>query len=255
MRTVVVIALVLSSATVAYAQQTTSTAAVGLPLPPIGLPLPPIGLSAPELTTPPPPRRPGGKPQRPHVTPIVIFGPTYGWGLDPWQLSPTPGVIASPPSEPVMDLPNVAVGDSGRELGTLQLEIKPADAQLYVDGEFVGTWSDLAGQLELAPGTHRIEIRARRHEALAFDARITAGQTITYRGELTRVQEQPATATKPPSLTPPKNRPATQAPSKPARNQTFYLIPGCYLGNIPPDQVKLPAGCDLTRMITHTPQD
>ena len=254
MRTAVAIVLVLSSAAATYAQQTPSTAAVGLPLPPIGLPLPPIGLSAPEPTPPPPARRPGGRPQRPHVTPIVIFGPTYGWGLDPWQLSPAPGMVASPPAEAVMDLPTVDAGNSGREVGTLRLEIKPADAQLYVDGEFVGTWSDLAGQLELAPGAHRIEIRAPRHEALAFDARITAGQAITYRGELTRVQERPAAATRP-SLSPPqKDRPLTTAPPQPARSQTFYLIPGCYLGNIPPDQVKLPANCDLTRMITHTPQ-
>jgi hypothetical protein len=144
--------------------------------------------------------------------------------------------------------------DSVREFGTLQLEVKPRDAQLYVDGEFVGTWSDVAGQLELAPGTHRIEIRAPNHEAHTFDARITAGHTITYRSELTRLPDRPAPARKPLSSAPSdKSGPPERATR--AASQTFYLIPGCYLGNIPPDQVKLPAGCDLTRMITHTPQE
>ena len=255
MRTVLAIVLVLSSAAAASAQQTTPTTAIGLPLPPIGLPLPPIGLSPAETTQPPPPRRLGGRPHRPRVTPIVIFGPTYGWGLDPWQLSAAPGMIASPPPQPETYSPTVDTGDSRRELGTLRLEVSPRDAQLYVDGEFVGTWSDLAGQLELTAGTHRIEIRAPRHEALAFDVRITRGQTITYRGELTRVQERPVQATKPPASPAEKERSSTQTPRTAAPAQTFYLIPGCYLGNIPPDQVKLPARCDLTRMITHTPRD
>jgi hypothetical protein len=31
---------------------------------------------------------------------------------------------------------------------------------------------------------------------------------------------------------------------------TFYVIPGCYAGNLPPNPGRLPRGCDLTRLRT-----
>jgi hypothetical protein len=40
----------------------------------------------------------------------------------------------------------------------------------------------------------------------------------------------------------------------PTGSRTMYVIPGCYLGNVPPDQDRLPAGCDISRMKTHAPQ-
>ena len=33
---------------------------------------------------------------------------------------------------------------------------------------------------------------------------------------------------------------------------TGYVIPGCYIGNVPPQEAGLPAGCDLGRLITIT---
>ena len=33
----------------------------------------------------------------------------------------------------------------------------------------------------------------------------------------------------------------------------MYLIPGCYMGNVPPQEVKLPAGCDASRVTTIKP--
>ena len=39
----------------------------------------------------------------------------------------------------------------------------------------------------------------------------------------------------------------------PAGSRTLYVIPGCYLGNVLPDKDRLPAGCDISRMKTHTP--
>ncbi len=40
----------------------------------------------------------------------------------------------------------------------------------------------------------------------------------------------------------------------PTGSRTFYVIPGCYLGNVPPEKDRLPAGCDISRMTTHAPQ-
>jgi hypothetical protein len=34
---------------------------------------------------------------------------------------------------------------------------------------------------------------------------------------------------------------------------TFYYIPGCYMGNVPPSQVTLPANCDPKQVITRKP--
>jgi hypothetical protein len=176
----------------------------------------------------------------------VFFGAPYAFGVDPALQSKSPGMIApSPVEEPPPPPPT----------GFLRLEIEPSEiAQVFVDGEYVGTPADLNGELELAPGTRRLEVRARGYEPLDVDVRIVAGRTIAYRetlnravgpGEAGKVDPIPSTPTSP-------IRPT--GPTAPSPRTTFYLIPGCYLGNVHPDLVKLPEGCDLSRMITHTPQ-
>jgi hypothetical protein len=143
--------------------------------------------------------------------------------------------------------------------GILRLDVEPADiAQVFVDGEFVGTPHDTGGELELTPGRRQVEIRAPGYETLVFDVRIVAGRTITYRETLNRPVPPGGTGGpgsenkaggKPDAV--PTSPAGSTSPTPP--KTTFYLIPGCYLGNVHPDQIKLPAGCDLSRMITHTP--
>lgn len=235
---------------IAAAQQTSAQTAmpmpsIGLPLPTIGLPLPPIGLDTsldlPATPVTPVPGQPDGRRHRPA---IVIFGAPYAFGVHPALQLPAPGMIApdpyqEPPPEPTT--------------GTLRLDVEPSDvAQVFVDGEFVGTPDDLGGELELLPGRRQIEIRAPGYEALVFDVRITAGRTITYEGRLQRLT--PAAPGKPNEPQPNVPSPVPSATAPQAKTgDTFYLIPGCYLGNVPPDQVKLPAGCDLSKLITHKP--
>jgi hypothetical protein len=221
---------------------------IGLPLPPIGLPLPPIGLDTSRdrpvgHVTPAPP--PSGRGRHFPQPTIVIFGAPYAFGVDPALQSTTPGLIApsvvdeGPPPPPPM--------------GILRLDVEPAAlAQVFVDGEFVGTPADLDGRLELAPGTWRIEIRARGYEAIAFDVRIVEGRTITYRETLNKAGGAGKADALAPIPTSPTSPTSLTSPTSP--RTTFYLIPGCYLGNVHPDLVKLPEGCDLSRMITHTPQ-
>ena len=63
----------------------------------------------------------------------------------------------------------------------------PEDAEVYVDGYFVGVVDDYNGafqRLNLAAGTHRIEFRANGYETLNLDVRIEPRETITYKGEL-----------------------------------------------------------------------
>ena len=40
--------------------------------------------------------------------------------------------------------------------------------------------------LTIAPGAHRIEIRAAGYQTMAFDVEIVAGQVIPYRGDMQR---------------------------------------------------------------------
>jgi hypothetical protein len=201
---------------------------IGLPLPPIGLPLPPLGLQPPQETPPLDSRHP------PHVGPpfwprhpIVFFGAPYAWGIDESLQSPTPGVIASPVEE-----------RARAASGYLRLEVEPEHlVQIFLDGEYVGTPADYAGEIPMAPGSWRVELRAPGYDTVSFDVRISPDRTVTYRGALV-----------PSPLSPP---PAS--PSTPPADTTFYLIPGCYMGNVPPDRVKLPPGCDPSRVIIHKP--
>jgi hypothetical protein len=71
--------------------------------------------------------------------------------------------------------------------GGVSFEISPSDAQVFVDGDYVGTVDQFGPQtepLQLSPGRHRIELRAQGMRPTAFDTTITAGQVIPYRGTL-----------------------------------------------------------------------
>ena len=42
-------------------------------------------------------------------------------------------------------------------------------------------------------------------------------------------------------------------PYVPSGDRTMYLIPGCYLGNVSPVNLKLPANCDIRKLATYVP--
>ena len=75
--------------------------------------------------------------------------------------------------------------------GALRLKIKPRDAEVYVDGFFVGVVDDFDGmfqKLHIESGTHRIEVRASGYETLTVEVRITPDHATTYQGELKRIK-------------------------------------------------------------------
>jgi hypothetical protein len=111
--------------------------------------------------------------------------------------------------------------------GWLELRLAPATAQVYVDGYYVGEVSDFnqPGGRAVEPGPHRIELRASGYQASAFDVYLQPDQSVTYREDLRLVGGGAASS-------------AT----------TFYVIAGCYLGSVPPDQAGLPPGCDAGRV-------
>jgi len=71
--------------------------------------------------------------------------------------------------------------------GGIRLEVKPNNANVYVDGFFAGIVDDFDNafqKLKLSPGPHRIDMRAPEHAPLAVDVMIQEGFTITYTGQL-----------------------------------------------------------------------
>ena len=230
---------------------------------PIGLPLPPIGLGLPRIGFPPPespaPRgrfgrsnftfgHEGGRFLRRAPT-IVYFLPTYDYPYSyesyPYPISSFPYPLEELSERGTMTFePHVPpVSDAVPRLsGTLRMEVKPAGPHpAYIDGAYVGTLDDYNSELNLEPGRHSVEIRGPGFEPLTFDVSIQAGRSITYRGALKAAAGDAAREVR------------EAAPAEALPPTVIYFIPGCYLGNVPPAQVKLPAKCDLSQLITTKP--
>ena len=79
--------------------------------------------------------------------------------------------------------------DDGRPMGGLQLDVEPRRALVYVDGRYVGIVGAFSGyyqHLELAAGSHLIELLAQDYEPLSAEVVVTPGRTTTFRGSLSR---------------------------------------------------------------------
>jgi hypothetical protein len=117
--------------------------------------------------------------------------------------------------------------------GSLILRVQPGSAQVWVDGYYVGSADDFDGSprtLALDAGPHTIELDEPAHETVRFEVKTVSNEPIIYRRALTRV-----------SIAVPAPIPSTSTP--------VFLIPGCYLGNVPPKDAGLPATCDLSRAV------
>jgi hypothetical protein len=110
---------------------------------------------------------------------------------------PYPAPYATP-SYPATGYPNspaqapqssVSVSPGQEQYGGISFEITPADAEIYVDGSYMGRVSDFSPTsqpLTLNPGVHRVEVRAAGYRSLAYDVTITAGQVVPFQGSLPR---------------------------------------------------------------------
>jgi hypothetical protein len=149
----------------------------------------------------------------------AFYGPLYGYAtgdsVDPNRQRPAPPAPSS---------------------GLLRLDVTPTTAQLFIDSLYVGTVADINARnvLQLEEGPHRIEIRAPQYQTVTVDVRILPYETVTYRAAL-----EPARAAAPVAVPPPA---ASAAAAK------MYMIPNCYLGNIPPRANRLPSGCDIKQV-------
>jgi hypothetical protein len=74
------------------------------------------------------------------------------------------------------------------QYGEIRLQVRPRNAEVYVDGYYAGRVEDFDGftqSLRLEEGNHTIEIVADGYDTLVFNVRVTAGRKIDYRAELT----------------------------------------------------------------------
>jgi hypothetical protein len=192
----------------------------GVPHPQIGLPLAPIGLQ---------PHAQWNRGARHYRD--RSYAPWYAWPV----VYAVPQVVDAYPQMAPVTQPVVA--EPIPETGRLILDVQPRIAQVFVDGYYAGTPDDFSadrGGLLLEAGPHRIDLILPDYERVTFDVRIAPNQFITYRQVLKPVKVEPVV-------------PAPAARSAPS---TFYLIPGCYMGNVPPKEVKLQPSCDPARVIT-----
>ena len=101
----------------------------------------------------------------------IGFGGYYGGYYDPWYYGGYPTYS----------------GSYNDYDGMLRLKMKPREAQVFVDGYFMGVVDDFDGmwqRLHLQPGPHRIEVRAEGYDTLMFEVNLQPDKTITYTGEL-----------------------------------------------------------------------
>ena len=79
----------------------------------------------------------------------------------------------------------------GQDQGNLKLKVKPRNAKVYVDGFYVGLVDEFDGafqKLTLNGGRHKLELRADGYETAEFDVLITPEQTVTFAGDMKKVQ-------------------------------------------------------------------
>ena len=201
---------------------------IGLPLPQIGLPLPPIGLPLPSIGLPPEPS--------PRVHRPALFIPSFGWPYPYLEL-------ATPQPDAASFIPPYA-SRPPRAAGTVRIQLESGvDPQVYIDGYYVGLYSDaIGGELTVDPGAHTLELHEDGYEPLRADIQVAQDAVVTYRAGLKSIE---------PAAGPVIERPGPSSP--PPLPTTIYVIPGCYVGNVPPRDAMLPAACDPRDAIEFPP--
>jgi hypothetical protein len=115
-------------------------------------------------------------------------GAGLGFGLfyDPFLVSSINATYGSPYGGGTYD----PFGASG-PTGDMRLLVEPNDAEVFVDGFYVGRVQQFDGHfrhLNLAAGPHQIAIRAAGYEPLTLNVAVQAHHTMTYRAGLARMQ-------------------------------------------------------------------
>jgi hypothetical protein len=128
------------------------------------------------------------------VYPFVFERPTYSFYNPPPYAATVPlqppdqhttALAAGTPWFAAIDCGSIA-GPSA-PCGGLTFEVAPADAQVSIEGIFVGaadSFSPTRAPLVLSPGLHYVEVRRPGYRTEAFEVSVDAGSIVPYRGAL-----------------------------------------------------------------------
>jgi hypothetical protein len=119
-----------------------------------------------------------------------VFRPRFSIGFGIYSGYPVPYTYSYPYPVEVYGYGaprEVVINPGASAYGGVALDITPADADVWVDGQYAGKVQDFDGTtqpLTLTPGTHRIEVQAPGYQPMSVDVGIQAGQVVPYRGDL-----------------------------------------------------------------------
>jgi len=138
----------------------------------------------------------------PFYYPYPYSYPPYAYGY------PAPGYPANPPVNtypPSSNYPSsapqgspypaenpqnsIGVDSNQANTGGLSFDISPSSAELFVDGNLIGTvgqFTPTSQPLGLPAGRHKVEVRASGYRTISFDVDIVAGEVIPYQGTMER---------------------------------------------------------------------
>ena len=114
----------------------------------------------------------------------IGFGVYYGWN-DPWFYGSWYG--APYYGGGYYGGGYYGGGYGGGYYGAVRLKVKPNQAEVLVDGYYVGIVDEFDNpfqQLQLESGPHRIEVREDGYEPVTFEVRIVPGKTTTFKAAL-----------------------------------------------------------------------
>jgi len=118
----------------------------------------------------------------------------YGYGYDPYGYGYGGGGYGgggySDPSQSGGSGYTSSSGGQYRGSGALRLKVKPNNAQVYVDGYFIGAIDNFDGMFQslgVEAGAHKVELKAEGYETAQFDVMVAPGETVIYKGEMKRI--------------------------------------------------------------------
>lgn len=126
----------------------------------------------------------------------LYYGPGWGgwsgwgnpnWGWGPGVAAPIWNGYSYGYGYPATAAPGYAVAAPLPLDGGVRLDVAQRDAQVFVDGYYVGVVGEFNGvqqRITLEPGPHRIEVQADGFEPVSFEVNVESGRTITYRAQL-----------------------------------------------------------------------
>jgi len=117
----------------------------------------------------------------PPAYPPTAYPPSAYPPAAPSGTYPQSGYPAQPPQG--------SISASQANTGGVSFEIQPSDAQVSVDGQYVGTvgqFTPTSQPLGLTAGRHHIQISAPGYRTMDFDVDVVAGEVLPYQGALER---------------------------------------------------------------------